>query len=54
LVKDGAYRSIELAKVDGQPVRETSLADPLRAAGFIDGYRGLVYRSRAFGSSKDP
>jgi ATP-dependent Lhr-like helicase len=47
LVKDGAYRSIELAKVNGQPVRETSLADELRAAGFVDGYRGLVYRERA-------
>ncbi len=47
LVKDGVYRSIELAKVDGQPVRETSLADQLRAAGFVDGYRGLVYRERS-------
>jgi ATP-dependent Lhr-like helicase len=47
LVKDGAYGSIELAKVDGQPVRETDLAEPLRAAGFVDGYRGLVYRERS-------
>ena len=46
LVKDGRYRSIEIAKVDGRPVRETDTADRLRAAGFAEGYRGLVYRTR--------
>ncbi len=46
LVKNGRYRSVEIAKVDGEPVRETPLADQLRAAGFQDGYKGLTYRDR--------
>jgi ATP-dependent Lhr-like helicase len=43
LVKDGHARAIEVRKVDGDPV-PTVVADVLRAAGFIDGYRGLVVR----------
>jgi ATP-dependent Lhr-like helicase len=49
LVDDGRYRSLEIRKVDGVPVRDESvreIADELRAAGFVEGYRGLVYRSR--------
>jgi ATP-dependent Lhr-like helicase len=49
LVARGRYRSVEIRKVDGYPVRDDEVrahADALRAAGFVDGYRGLVYRSR--------
>jgi ATP-dependent Lhr-like helicase len=46
LVKDGRYRSLEIGRVDGAPVREHQLADRLREAGFVDSYRGLVYRDR--------
>ncbi len=45
LVDDGRYRSLEIRKVDGEPVRETSVRHVLEAAGFRDGYRGLVLRS---------
>jgi ATP-dependent Lhr-like helicase len=45
LVKNGRLRSLEIAKVDGQPVREhPDAAAQLRAAGFVDCYRGLGYR----------
>jgi ATP-dependent Lhr-like helicase len=43
LVHSGAERSVEVRKVDGQPPDEPALA-ALRAAGFVDGYRGLVLR----------
>ena len=43
LVKDGRARSIEVRKVDGEPVVD-EIAAVLRAAGFVDGYRGLVVR----------
>ena len=43
LVKDGRARSIEVRKVDGEPVGD-AVAAVLRAAGFVDGYRGLVVR----------
>jgi hypothetical protein len=33
--------------VDGDPVRTSPFADALRAAGFADGYRGLVMRRRS-------
>ena len=46
LVRNGRRRSLEVTKVDGQPVRESPAADLLRAAGFSDSYRGLVLRSR--------
>ncbi len=44
LVKDGRLRRIEIGKVDGGPVAASPVADHLRAAGFVDGYRGLVLR----------
>src|SRR5690606_28484532 len=45
VVKDGRLRSLEIAKVDGTPVREVAdAAAALRSAGFVEGYRGLVCR----------
>jgi len=45
LVKEGHARTVEVRKVDGDPLAPTSSwADVLRAAGFVDGYRGLVAR----------
>ncbi len=44
LVKDGRLRRIELSRIDGAPAAESGLADALRTAGFVDGYRGLVLR----------
>jgi ATP-dependent helicase Lhr and Lhr-like helicase len=43
-VKDGIDRSVEVRKVNGEPV-DGEVADVLRAAGFVDGYRGLVIRA---------
>jgi ATP-dependent helicase Lhr and Lhr-like helicase len=45
LVGRGRYRSLEIRKVDGQPVIESPCAEVLRAAGFKDGYKGLVHRA---------
>jgi len=46
LVKDGRFRSLEIGKIDGAPVAESvDAAQALRAAGFVDGYRGLVLRA---------
>lgn len=45
LVKDGRLRQLEIQRVDGTAVRESPAADPLRQAGFRDGYRGLVLRA---------
>jgi ATP-dependent Lhr-like helicase len=45
LVTRGRYRSLEIRKVDGRPVREVEAAvHQLHDAGFVDGYKGLVYR----------
>src|SRR6188472_3768235 len=44
IVKDGRLRRIELQRIDGLPVGESPLAEGLRAAGFVDGYRGLTLR----------
>ena len=44
VVKDGRVRSLEVRKIDGGPAGESPLAARLRAAGFVDGYRGLVMR----------
>ncbi len=45
LVKDGRQRSIEVRKVNGEPIdRKGVEATALVAAGFVDGYRGLVLR----------
>ncbi len=45
LVKDGRIRSLTVSRVDGQPAASHPVATSLRAAGFQDGYRGLVLRS---------
>jgi len=44
LVHRRRHRSLEIRKVDGQPVLESPCAEVLRAAGFKDGYKGLVFR----------
>ena len=44
LVKDGRLRRIQLGRVDGQDASAHPAADDLRAAGFVDGYRGLTLR----------
>jgi ATP-dependent Lhr-like helicase len=45
MVERGRYRSLEIRKVDGAPVRESPDAvEALLAAGFVDGYKGLVKR----------
>jgi ATP-dependent Lhr-like helicase len=45
LVKDGRVRSLEVRRIDGVPAGESPVADLLRGAGFVDGYRGLVMRN---------
>ncbi len=46
-VRGGRYQRLEIAKVNGEPVREADgVADALRAAGFQDGYKGMVLRRR--------
>ncbi|MGI9644084.1 MAG: Lhr family helicase, partial [Ilumatobacteraceae bacterium] len=49
LVKDGRAKAVEVRKVDGVPVlgadAPAGLVELLRAAGFADGYRGMIYRS---------
>jgi ATP-dependent Lhr-like helicase len=44
IVKDGRLRSLEIAKIDGQPAHESSFAEHLEARGFVAGYRGLTFR----------
>jgi ATP-dependent Lhr-like helicase len=44
LVKDGRVRKLELSRIDGVPAHESSQAERLRAAGFLDAYRGLTLR----------
>ncbi len=44
LVKDGRLRKLEIAKIDGAPAAESPAAEQLRQAGFIDGYKGLLFR----------
>ena len=44
VVRTGRRRSLEIARVDGGPARESPYAALLREAGFTDGYRGLVIR----------
>jgi ATP-dependent Lhr-like helicase len=46
VVRSGRRRHLEVARIDGAPARESPHADALRAAGFTDGYRGLVLRHR--------
>ncbi len=46
LVKDGRSRSLEVRKVDGEPIRPDSVwAAALVAAGFVEGYRGFGLRA---------
>ncbi|HEX6231309.1 MAG TPA: DEAD/DEAH box helicase [Actinomycetota bacterium] len=45
LVKDGRVRRLEISRIDGEPASSSPLADVLRAAGFAEGYRGLVMRA---------
>jgi ATP-dependent Lhr-like helicase len=46
LVKDGRFRSLEIRKVDGRPVGDApEIVGRLTASGFVEGYRGLVYRA---------
>jgi ATP-dependent Lhr-like helicase len=45
MVERGRYRTLEIRKVDGNPVRESPDAvAALTAAGFVDGYKGMVKR----------
>jgi ATP-dependent helicase Lhr and Lhr-like helicase len=46
VVRADRRRSLEIAKIDGSPARESARAGALRDAGFVDGYRGLVLRRR--------
>jgi ATP-dependent helicase Lhr and Lhr-like helicase len=43
-VRSGRVRQHEVQTVDGDAVRTSPWADPLRGAGYADGYRGLVMR----------
>ena len=45
LVKDGRVRSLEVRKVNGEPLTDGWVRDDLRRSGFVDGYRGLVLRT---------
>ena len=45
LLKDGRARTVEVRKLDGESIGPSSpVADALRAAGFVEGYRGFVAR----------
>ena len=44
LVKNRRLTKLEIAKVNGEPVRETLLAARLEAAGFSPGYKGMTFR----------
>jgi ATP-dependent Lhr-like helicase len=45
-VASGRLRSHEVVTIDGEPARTTPWAESLRAAGYADGYRGLIARTR--------
>jgi ATP-dependent Lhr-like helicase len=46
LVKDGRARSVEVRKVNGEPLDGKSpLAAILKRHGFVDSYRGVVVRA---------
>ena len=44
LVKDGRLPKLEIAKVDGTPIRETPWPPRLEATGFTPAYKGMLYR----------
>ena len=46
LVERPHVKAVEVRKVDGSPIADGPVRDHLRAAGFADGYRGPVIRSR--------
>ena len=43
--KEGRLGALQLQRIDDGPARQSPLAPALRAAGFVDGYRGLTLRS---------
>jgi ATP-dependent Lhr-like helicase len=43
--KEGRLGVLQLQRIDDGPARQSPLAPALRAAGFVDGYRGLTLRS---------
>jgi ATP-dependent helicase Lhr and Lhr-like helicase len=43
-VRSGRVRQHEIQTIDGDSARTTPWAEPLRRAGYVDGYRGLVMR----------
>jgi ATP-dependent helicase Lhr and Lhr-like helicase len=45
VVKDGRLASVEVRKIDGEPITDQPVNDRMRAAGFRDGYKGLVFRA---------
>jgi ATP-dependent Lhr-like helicase len=49
-VRDGRLRKVEIRKVDGDPLATSPAGETItaaaKAAGFTDGYRGLVFQSR--------
>ena len=45
IAKDGRVRRIELRQIDGIAAGDHPAAEALRAAGFVDGYRGLTLRA---------
>ncbi|MEO7119124.1 MAG: DEAD/DEAH box helicase, partial [Candidatus Limnocylindrales bacterium] len=47
LVLDGRMRSLQVERIDGQPVNECPHRDALEAAGFRAGYRGYQLRAHA-------
>ncbi len=46
LVKEGRARSVEVRKINGEPIAtDPAAVDALRGAGFVEGYRGWAVRS---------
>jgi ATP-dependent helicase Lhr and Lhr-like helicase len=43
--KEGRLGALQLQRIDDGPARQSPIAPALRAAGFVDGYRGLSLRS---------
>ena len=46
LVRNGTFRSLEIAKIDGEAAAESPLSHVLTDRGFIKGYKGLTFISR--------
>ena len=45
LAKEGRMKSVEIRKVDGEPIASAAgMVELLRSAGFADGYRGMIVR----------